>query len=180
MAVDLSSTYFELFSLPQSFRVDLGQLDERYRELQRTVHPDRYVNGTDQERRLSMQLATRINEGYRTLKDPLRRGRYLMELGGHRFDDEQRTTSDGGFLMEQVELREALAEVRAADDPFSTLAGIMDRIDADFDGLTGELQAQLDSTDEGAAAETLMKMQFFRRLNEEAHELEAALEDELD
>ena len=179
--MDLSSTYFELFGLPQSFLVDTGQLDERYRELQRTVHPDRFVNATDQERRLSMQLAIRINEGYRTLKDPLRRGRYLLELGGHVFDDEQHTTSDTGFLMEQVELREALEEVRAADDPFSALNGIMDRIAADFDALTGELQQRLGSAGkDGPAAETLMKMQFFRRLHEEAQELEAALEDELD
>lgn len=179
--MDLSSTYFELFGLPQSFLVDTGQLDERYRELQRTVHPDRFVNATDQERRLSMQLATRINEGYRTLKDPLRRGRYLLELDGHVFDDEQHTTSDTGFLMEQVALREALAEVRAADDPLGTLSGIMDRIAADFDDLTGELQQRLGgASKDGAAAETLMKMQFFRRLHEEAQELEAALEDELD
>jgi len=80
-----------------------------------------------------------------------------------------------------VELREALEEVRAADDPFSALNGIMDRIAADFDALTGELQQRLGSAGkDGAAAETLMKMQFFRRLHEEAQELEAALEDELD
>ncbi|MDH3526037.1 MAG: Fe-S protein assembly co-chaperone HscB [Gammaproteobacteria bacterium] len=183
MAVDLSSTYFDLFALPQSFQLDLELLDSRYRELQSTVHPDRFVNATDQERRLSMQLATRVNEGYRTLKDPLKRGRYLLELDGYSFDDEQHTTSDSAFLMEQMELREALAEVRAADDPYSRLAGIMDRIAADFDGLTGELQERLGSADKGgtrAAADTLMKMQFFRRLNEEAQELEAALEDELD
>jgi molecular chaperone HscB len=180
MAVDLSSTYFELFALPQSFRVDLELLDARYRDLQRTVHPDRFVNATDQERRLSMQQATRINEGYRILRDPLKRGRYLLELRGYSFDDEHHTTSDAAFLMEQMELREALAEVRGADDPFSILAGIMDRIAADFDDLTGELQARLDNVDEaGAAADTLVKMQFFRRLNEEAQELEAALEDEL-
>jgi molecular chaperone HscB len=183
MAVDLSSSFFELFALPQSFKVDLKQVDERYRELQRTVHPDRFVNATDQERRLSMQQATRINEGYRTLKDPLRRGRYLLELNGFDFDDEQRTTSDSAFLMEQMELREALAEVRGADDPLGRLAVIMDRIAADFNGLTGELQKSLDSAGDDAAraaADTLVKMQFFRRLSEEAQELEAALEDALD
>ena len=183
MAVDLSSTYFELFTLPQSFQVDLELLDARYRDMQRTVHPDRFVNATDQERRFSMQQATRINEGYRTLRDPLKRGRYLLELSGYNFDDEHHTTSDGTFLLEQMELREALAEVHRADDPFGKLAGIMARIDADFDELTAELQVQLArSNGDGvsAAADTLVKMQFFRRLSEEAQELEAALEDELD
>ena len=83
MAADLSTTHFELFGLPLSFDVDMGQLDSRYRELQRTVHPDRFANASDQERRISMQQATQINEGYQVLKDSLRRGRYLLELCGH-------------------------------------------------------------------------------------------------
>ena len=185
MAADLSSTHFELFGLPQSFSVDREQLDSRYRELQRATHPDRYVNASDQERRISMQQAARVNEGYQILKDPLLRGRYLLELSGYSFSDQHHTTSDAAFLMEQMELREALGEVRSAADPFAALAGVMDRVTADFDALTRELQQQLepdaaDPADPDAVADTLMKMQFFRRLHEEAQDLEAALEDELD
>ena len=57
----------------------------------------------------------------------------------------------------------------------------MNRVAADFDDLTAELQQRLDAdaADREAVADTLMKMQFFRRLDEEAQELEAALEDEL-
>ena len=88
MAADHSTTHFERFGLPQSFDVDRELLDTRYRESQRAVHPDRFVNATDQERRLSMQRATDINEGYQTLKDPLKRGRYLLELDDRRFDEE--------------------------------------------------------------------------------------------
>ena len=181
MAVDSVPSHFELFVLPQSFEVDKDLLDTRYRELQRTVHPDRFVNAGDRERRLSMQQATLINEGYRTLQDPLLRGRYLLELAGYCFDDEHQTVSDTAFLMEQMELREALAAVRAADDVFATLGSVMDRITVDL----GELESQLagnfaaDSTDSQAAADTLMKMQFFRKLQDEAVELEVTLEDEL-
>jgi molecular chaperone HscB len=180
MAVDLSSTHFELFDLPQAFGIDRAHLDDRYRELQRATHPDRFVNTGDQERRLSMQLAARVNEGYQVLKDPLLRGRYLLELSGFTFSDEHHTTSDAAFLMEQMEIREALGEVRGAADPFATLTGIMNRVATDFDDLTAELQQQLDADaiDRETVADTLMKMQFFRRLDEEAQELEAALEDE--
>lgn len=182
MAADFSTTHFELFSLPPSFAIDQSLLDSRYRDLQRTVHPDRYVNATDQERRLSLQQAARINEGYRTLKDPLMRGRYLLELAGYRFDEERHTTSDPEFLLEQMELREELGDVREASEPFAALAQVMDRVRADLQGLTGQLQQQLAGTDKGSledAADTLMKMQFFRRLEEEASELEVELEDGL-
>jgi molecular chaperone HscB len=182
MAADLTSSYFQLFGLPRSFEIDAAQLDSRYRELQRIAHPDRYVNAGDQERRLAMQQATRINEGYQTLKDPLRRGRYLLELGGFVFSDQQHTTRDPEFLMRQMELREALGAVRTAGDPLAALAALIDGIAGEFAALAGELQSRFtgsDCTDPPAAADILMKMQFFRRLQEEARELEAALEDEL-
>lgn len=182
MAADFSTTHFELFGLPETFDVDPAALDERYRELQRTVHPDRFVNASDQERRLSMQQATRINEGYETLKDPLKRGRYLLELAGHRFDDEKHTTSDAEFLMEQMALREALGDVRAAANALAELGKIMDRITADIDALTADLRQQFAGSDPAqleAARTTLVKMQFFRRLQEEVLELEATLEDEI-
>jgi molecular chaperone HscB len=182
MAADLSTTHFELFGLPQSFDVDTAQLDSRYRELQRTVHPDRFANASGQERRISMQHATQINAGYQTLKDPLLRGRYLLELDGYRFDDEQCTNSDVEFLMEQMELRESLGEVRAADDAFAVLGEIIDRIAGDIEGLVAVLQGQFaaaapDGSD--SIADTLTKMQFFRKLQEEAMELEVTLEDEI-
>jgi len=182
MAADLSTSYFQLFGLPATFGIDAAQLDSRYRELQRIVHPDRYANASDQERRLAMQQATRINEGYQTLKDPLKRGRYLLELGGFVFSDQHHTTRDPEFLMRQMELREALGAVRSAGDPLAALTGLIDGIADDFTTLAGELQSRFaggDCSDPQAAADTLMKMQFFRRLQEEAQDLEAALEDEL-
>ncbi len=125
MAVESTPTHFELFGLPQSFAIDRQRLDARFRELQRTVHPDRFAAAGDLERRWSAQQATRINEAYQILKDPLRRGRYLLELAGIAHDDEHRTTRDVAFLMEQMELREALAEVRSAPDAFAVLGEIM-------------------------------------------------------
>ena len=185
MAADLSTTHFDLFGLPLSFNVDAEQLDSCYRELQRTVHPDRFVRASDQERRISMQQATQINEGYQILKDPLLRGRYLLELGGHRFDDEHHTISDAEFLMEQMELRELLGAVREADDVFVALGKIMDRIATDIEGLVAALHRQFAAGDpdgsgcSGCIAETLTRMQFFRKLQEEAMELEVTLEDEI-
>ena len=182
MAADHSTTHFERFGLPQSFDVDRELLDERYRESQRAVHPDRFVNASDQERRLSMQQATDVNEGYQTLKDPLKRGRYLLELDDRSFDEEQHISRDTAFLMEQMELREALGEVRSADDAFAALGAIMDRIGDDIERLTSQLQQQFSLGDAASldqAADNLTKMQFFRKLQDEAMELEVELEDEL-
>jgi len=182
MAADPVPSHFELFDLPPSFVVDTGLLELRYRELQRNLHPDRFVNAGDRERLLSVHRAALINEAYRTLKDPLLRGRYLLELAGYAFDDEHHTTRDAAFLMEQMELREALSSVRGEEDAFGVLGSIMERIGADLSALESQLGDQLaagDSDAQAAAADTLVKMQFFRKLRDEAVELEVALEDEM-
>ena len=106
----------------------------------------------------------------------------MLQLDGRECDDERSTTSDTEFLMEQMELREALADVRGSEDAFQALGQIMDRIAADIDRLVGELQKQFSKADADSldgAADSLTKMQFFRRLQEEAGEIEADLEDEL-
>lgn len=182
MATESLPTHFELFGLAPAFRVDRAQLDSVYRELQRTAHPDRFVNASDTERRVSAQQATQINEAYQVLKDPLRRGRYLLELAGIDHNDEHRTTRDARFLMEQMELREALAEVRAAPDRFAALGEIQLRIEAELAALTGTVGELLDApgnNELARAGEVLMKMQFYRRLQDEAVELEVEFEDEL-
>ena len=78
----LTSNHFELFGLVPAFALDPSRLDAAYRDIQSQVHPDRYAHAGDAERRASMQMTTRVNEAYRTLKDPVERGKYLLELHG--------------------------------------------------------------------------------------------------
>jgi len=79
-------------------------------------------------------------------------------------------------------LRESLGEVRGNSDPFAALENIMDRIAEDIVTLQSQLRENFERAsvaDLEAAASALMKMQFYRRLQEEVMDLEAALEDEL-
>ena len=176
-ADDLTSNYFELFSLPVSFEVDKAALAARFRELQRAVHPDRFANASDAERRLSMQLATRVNEGFRTLKDPLARARYLLELNGVELNDTD-TRLDGAFLMQQMELRERMDAVRGADDAELRLQRLSD----DIRSLERQLVEELGRlfADGSAAAlqqarDASRKLQFFHRLGEELEQLDDEL-----
>jgi len=178
-AADLSSNFFALFDLPVSFDVDLDALSARYREAQRAAHPDKFANAPEIERRLSVQMAARINEAYRVLKDPLSRGRYLLELHGVALDDAD-TAFDDAFLMEQMELRERLADVKNSADPVSQLRIIADDIAAHDKSLIMQMAGLLNeaSTESLQQARSVSrKLQFFRRLNEEVDTLEDELGD---
>lgn len=174
----LTQNHFELFGFPVAFEIDAHELAERYRELQRTLHPDRYANASDRERRLSIQHAAQVNEAFQTLKSTLRRARYLLQLQGIEFDDEKETHLDPAFLMEQMELREALAEVSTSSDPLSNFNSIM----ADIKSRQQLMEQQLrelfavDNTESRQQAKQLVqKMQFLLRLQQEAEELEEEL-----
>ena len=173
----LKQNYFELFGLEPGFEIDLSTIAERYRDLQRAVHPDRFANASDQERLLSVQQAAHVNEAYQTLKSPLLRARYLLELQGIALNDTD-TTMDPMFLMEQIELRESLAAVSGLSDPFAALMALRDTIDAKDKSFISSLSEAFASGDEAAlqgARDTVRKMQFMEKLLSEVEELEEEL-----
>jgi len=67
----LGNNFFQLFDVPVSYEVDLDLIQQRYRELQKSVHPDRFASASDQEKRISMQQTSWINEAFNTLRKPL-------------------------------------------------------------------------------------------------------------
>jgi molecular chaperone HscB len=117
---------FSLFGLARQFTVDGAELDRRFRELSRQLHPDRFARAEPRERRLSLERATRLNDAYRSLKDWRLRAAYLLKLAGTDPFVEGRTYADPDFLEEQLEWREALALAIADRD-----AGALARIAAD-------------------------------------------------
>jgi len=180
--VDFSKNYFELFGMPVGFRVDKAALGERYRELQKVVHPDRFASGSEAEQRLSLQQTTQVNEAYQTLKDPVRRAIYLLKLNGIDMALDKETTHDSEFLMEQLEMREQLAEAREQPDPMAVLDELMGRVDGMIKALVAQLAMQFESaTPEQleAARESVRKMQFLNKFHAEAEALEEELEENL-
>ena len=102
--------HFEFLGLPERFELDTSRLQQVYLRLQAAVHPDRYANAGATEHRIAMQLATQVNEAYRTLLDPGRRAAYLCELRGAPIRAETNTAMAREFLMQQMQWREALEE----------------------------------------------------------------------
>lgn len=175
--MDPKSNYFDLFSLPVAYPVDRRKLDERYLKLQQQFHPDRYAGKGDTEKRLAVQTISLINQAYEALKSPLQRAAYLLELRGVNADRETHVTSDGEFLMQQMQLRETLDDVAEKSDPAAALDQFRDVVEDNFRELQTEFQTQYEADELTEAFDTLAKMQFFSKLLGEAELLEAELED---
>lgn len=175
MQADLGKNYFELFALPATFEVDAAELASRYRELQRRFHPDRFAAASESERRLSVQLTAQINAAFQTLRDPVARGRYLLELRGVHTNEESDTRMNPAFLMQQMELREALDAARTADNRGARLQELHRQVDGMMESKTDTLRRNLaDGRSEAidAARNLVREMQFLQKLARELDELE--------
>lgn len=175
--LDFSRNHFDLFGLPVGYAIDRELLAERFRALQSAVHPDRFASAPDQERRLSMQASTRVNEAFQTLKDPLNRALYLLTL--YPDPGPQATAQDTAFLVEQMELRETLAEAKAALNPQAAVAGVLEHIARDERAIGVELTGLFSAPgpkDLAAARSAVQKLQFLDKCRRDAEALEADLD----
>lgn len=165
---DSSTNHFALFGLPISFVIDSAVLDQRYRQLQSEVHPDKFAAASGTEKLRSMQWATSANEAYRTLKNPTARARYLLELQGVHTDEESNTAMPADFLMQQMEWREAIEEARDAKD-LDALDKLLKDIQAAAKTLQQDLAQQLgeEPPQLSAAAGSVRKLSFVDKLRED-------------
>tara|TARA_B100000405_G_scaffold299654_1_gene258275 strand:+ start:714 stop:1229 length:516 start_codon:yes stop_codon:yes gene_type:complete len=170
--MDFNQNYFEIFRLPVDFNIDISELSERHRELQKEVHPDRFASGTDQEKRLSMQWSALVNTAHETLRSPLLRGIYMLELRGLRLDHNPQLPAE--LLMRQIQLREELEEFEESTSALDRLDGFKTRLNRKLEEL-GQLFA-LTEYDE-AALELVYEMQFLTKLLVAADQLEEKLLD---
>jgi len=173
--MNLSENHFQIFGVPAQFEVDLPLLEARYRELQREVHPDRFAGASQAEQRVSMQLATRVNEAYQTLRSPLRRAEYLLSLQGVDPEFETNTSMPAGFLADQMERRERLGEVAETGD-WQKLIALTSSLSIDQDALLGRIARQLDAGDWTGAAATLRQLKFLEKFGEEIDAAEERME----
>ena len=169
-----TQNYFELFGFPELYDLDLAELSNRFRKLQSAIHPDKFANASDAERMLSVQKSALINEAYLALRNPLERARYMLKLRGLDLSNDTSTSMAPEFLMQQMELREELEQVRQCDDPWSCLDKISDKISQILDE---EKQAVSDifsdkQSDLEKIADYVRRMQFLCKLRQEVEALE--------
>ncbi len=162
--MDFSQTYFALFDLPATYALDRERLDNAYRELQNKVHPDKFAAKSEAEQRVAMQWATRVNEAYQTLKQPISRGVYLLQLQGIDAMAATNTSIAPVFLMRQMAWREAIDDARNSKD-IAALDQLQTELNQAYRVVDKELATLLDvDRNPAAATESVRKLKFMDKL----------------
>jgi molecular chaperone HscB len=160
-------SHFDLFGLPPAFSLEKDLLEKAYRDIQSRVHPDRFASAGDAERRASLQWTTRVNEAFQILKNPVARAKHLLELHGVDVAFETNTAMPPEFLMQQMELREALEEATEKKNSQS-----LDRLRSDLRREEAVLEKQIAEAidarkDYQGAAGLVRKLMFLDRMDQE-------------
>jgi molecular chaperone HscB len=169
---------YAVLGLARRLAVDPDDLERRYHDASRVVHPDRHQTAAERDRLLSLAASAAVNRAYRTLRDPVARGRYWLELHGAPLGE--RNNQVPPMLAALVfETQEQLAELRSASDPAGTRRSV-EAAQGDLSERLRTLVAELEAhyaTWDAADAETPDALaELKRRLSEIAY-LSTLLED---
>jgi molecular chaperone HscB len=165
---------FATLGLSPSYEIDLAAAERTHRELSRALHPDRFARAGVSERRAALEKATVVNEAWRIVRDPIRRAEALFERAGLKVGENHEPKPDGAFLMEMLELREALAEAKAHRD-ISRVRELAAGIEVRVRSVQGELARGFAGSAPAQLLPKLGELRFYRRFLDEV----AAFEDEL-
>lgn len=173
------NNFFELFSLPEKFNLDVKALRARYRSLQEQFHPDKYSSAPEAEKLKAVQMSSLINDAYEVLSSPVKRATYILELSGINLNQDRHI--DASILQEQITFREKLEDLKLnkGDEKEAALESFREQIARLFDSAcqTFSKQDAQSSEDEQKKAkmkQSLSKMLFLNKL---LSEIDLALEE---
>ena len=153
----MTQNFFDTFNLPVLFNIDIDMLNHQYRTLQKTIHPDRFVNATDAEKKQSLQKSTQINDAYQVLKDPIKRASHIISL--HQVLKENTLPPD--FLMQQMEWEEEFETINDLEQ----VQLFSDKIDGEKKMLMDLLVMDLDKKKDWESATNIIgKLKFITNL----------------
>jgi molecular chaperone HscB len=159
----LIADYFSVFSLPRHLQIDVAALEKAFYAQSRRLHPDRFAARPAAEQEAALAEASRLNDAYRTLKDPILRTQYLLSLEGVELEEQSKTATDAArasgvekkqlippeLLEEVFDLNMQLMEMKAAkqfgDDADPALRHDLENAAASFNEKMVATQRELES-----------------------------------
>ena len=126
---------------PPRFALTNDELEVAMKTLQKTLHPDEFSTAPTNAKTHSADQASLVNRAYATLRDPLKRAKYMLRAAGagvaeeSGMGDEQGAGTGQGLidpvlLMEVMETREAIEDAAGDADALRRLRDANDAEEA--------------------------------------------------
>ncbi|CBI39120.3 hypothetical protein VitviT2T_011572 [Vitis vinifera] len=160
--VDPSVDYFQIFGLEKKYELEDNNLEGKYKDWQKKLHPDLVHSKSEEEKEYAAEQSARVIDAYQTLSKPLARAIYILKLEGVDFDEEQ-TISDISFLAEIMEIREAVEEAVNSE----TLLQIQSQVQEKLKHWSQSFSNAFQSGKFEEAVISVQRMTYYVRVNDE-------------
>lgn len=164
---------FETLGIARTFELDIKALEQRFRDLSRATHPDRFADAPPAERRAAAERTVALNEAFRSLRDKMSRVLHLLASAGRPLEETSR--AEPALLMEIMELREAVEDARGAG---RSIEPLLDQVSARIEAQESLLRSAFDGTrfppekpQLDLAYEAGVRLKYLYRLRDELDEL---------
>jgi molecular chaperone HscB len=137
----MPENYFDFFGFDRKLVVDESALQKRFYELSKKWHPDRFSRASAEEQNRALEATSILNDGYRTLKDPVKRAEYLLTEEGFPIGEQRSKDVPPELLEEVFELNMLLEELRTGDDSQKPQ---LEQAGEHFKGMRHELDLELE------------------------------------
>ncbi|EGG15007.1 hypothetical protein DFA_09827 [Cavenderia fasciculata] len=155
---------FDIFSIKPEYNVDLKDISNRFKQLQKKLHPDLFQTLSKKEQDLSKDQATALNGAYNILRSPFLRAEFMLNDKG--LDLENVSDVDPEVLMEILEIREEIEAAEENEDAIKEIAHTnrqkMNQVEKKLDQLFKE-----NNYDE--ALNQAVYLRYLTRIQEEVH-----------
>lgn len=160
--VDHSVHYFQILGLEKKYDIEEENLEGKYKDWQKKLHPDLVHTKSQEEREYAAEQSARVTTAYRTLSDPLARAIYILKLEGVDVDEEERI-SDPELLTEIMEIREAVEDARDTQ----TLNQIQEQMQKELENWSRVFTDAFQSRKYDKALASIQRMTYYKRAIEE-------------
>ena len=128
-------SYFAFYDIEEGFFIDLSELKRKFYSKSRELHPDFYAQDNSDKQEEALTLSAYNNEASETLKHDNGRMEYILRMHGI-LRDEGNNKLDQIFLMEMMDINEALMELQMDFDPtdYSKVVNEIKTIESDIYG----------------------------------------------
>lgn len=164
--------FFELFSLPVSFSINLADLEKKYVALQMQYHPDRFVGKADKERIDAASKSADVNNGYNILKSPVKRAEHILNLKEISVGDQREAVKPSqSLLVEMLEIREVLYESKNPKE----IENLGIKAEKDYESTLKNLEKIFAENNFAKAAEETIRLKYLSKFLEEIKTVKARL-----
>src|SRR4051812_19595407 len=110
-----SRDFYQFFGIDRKLTLDEASLQKRFYDLSRQWHPDHFTRKSAKEQQVALDATSILNDGYRTLRDPIKRAEYLLTEEGFPIGEQRSRDVPPELLEEVFELNMALEELKSGD-----------------------------------------------------------------